>query len=151
MSLSVSDTSTDRRPPTLVLLRLMAVALTAPLLMRAGLPRVQRWLEPAPVGKPPGLPDMGPTVDQMARWVDGLMRRGRPVVRPGCVTRGVTLYDTLRRSGIDVSLCFGVGTLDGEMAGHCWLDLDGRALVERVDPRSIYTEVVRISRAGVTR
>jgi hypothetical protein len=93
-------------------------------------------------------------VDQLAaqfgRWVDAVIRRGHPVVGPGCLTRGVTLYDALRRVGLDVDLCFGVGPDQGSMAGHCWLDLDGEPLLERVDPRSKFTEVVRVSRAGVT-
>jgi len=86
----------------------------------------------------------------MARWVDAVIRRGGPAVRPGCLTRGVTLYDALRRAGDDVALCFGVGTAAGEMAGHCWLDRAGRPILERKDPRETFTEVVRVSRSGVT-
>ncbi len=87
---------------------------------------------------------------QFGRWVDALIRRGHPAVRPGCLTRGVTLYYGLRRAGLDVQLCFGVGSDGGNVAGHCWLDLDGEPLLERVDPRSKFTEVVRLSRSGVT-
>ena len=61
---------------------------------------------------------------------------GHPLVRPGCLTRGVTLYYALRRAGDDVSLCFGVGEDGGQTAGHCWLDKAGRPLLERVDPRT---------------
>jgi hypothetical protein len=89
-------------------------------------------------------------MSQLARWVDAIIRRGHPVVRPGCLTRGVTLYYALRRCGVPVNLCFGVGPDQGAMAGHCWLDLDGRPVLERVDPRSKFTEVVRVSPSGVT-
>lgn len=87
---------------------------------------------------------------QLGRWVDAIMRRGRPVIRPGCQTRGVTLYYALRREGLDVALCFGVGTVAGAVEGHCWIDLDGEPQLEPFDPRTAFTEVVRISRAGVS-
>jgi len=85
----------------------------------------------------------------MEAWVDAIIRRGRPVVRPGCLTRGVTLYYALRREGDDVSLCFGVGADQGRPAGHCWLDKAGEPLLERVDPLSKFAEVVRLTPDGV--
>jgi hypothetical protein len=36
------------------------------------------------------------------------------------------------------------------MEGHCWIESDGRPLLEPVDPHDAFTEVARISRAGVT-
>ena len=85
----------------------------------------------------------------MGIWVDAVIRRGQPLVRPGCLTRGVTLYYALRRAGDDVSLCFGVGFDGGETTGHCWLDKDGEPLLERADPLSRFTEVVRLTPNGV--
>jgi hypothetical protein len=129
---------------------LAAVAVAAPSLVRAGLPRLQRWLEP---GRPPPTIDPDESVrieDQMGAWVDGIIRRGQPLVRPGCLTRGVTLYYALRRAGDDVSLCFGVGDDEGKMTGHCWLDKAGEPLLERVDPLTKFTEVVRLTPDGVT-
>lgn len=126
------------------------VAVLAPLLARGGLRRLQSWTEP-PSSPPSPEPDDGDRVmAQVAWWVDAIIRRGHPVVRPGCLTRGVTLYYALRRCGIVVDLCFGVGPDGGVMAGHCWLDLDGRPVLERVDPRSKFTEIVRVSHSGVT-
>jgi Transglutaminase-like superfamily len=128
---------------------LTAVAVSAPLLVRAGLPQLQRWLEPSqPLSAVPG--DVGLVGDQYARWVDRIIVRGRPLVRPGCLTRGVTLYYALRRHGVDVALCFGVGPHEGEMAGHCWLDLKGQPFLEPADPLSKFTEMVRVSQIGVT-
>ena len=86
----------------------------------------------------------------MGAWVDAIIRRGQPLVRPGCLTRGVTLYYALRRAGDDVSLCFGVGDDGGQVVGHCWLDKDGGPLLELVDPLSKFTEVVRLTPSGVT-
>ena len=68
----------------------------------------------------------------------------------GCLTRGVTLYYALRRAGDDVSLCFGVGDDEGQVAGHCWLDRAGEAILERVDPLTKFTEVVRLTPDGLT-
>ncbi len=119
-------------------------------MVRAGLPRLQRWLEPrAPsTTRPPA--DTEQLSGQYAKWVDSIITRGQPLVRPGCLTRGVSLYYALRREGMDVALCFGVGPQDGVMAGHCWLEWEGHPVLERVDPLSSFTEVVRVSRTGVT-
>ena len=126
------------------------MAVAAPFLVRAGLPKLQRWIEPSRTPAPIDPLDCDGIEDEMARWVDSIIRRGQPLVRPGCLTRGVTLYYALRRAGDDVSLCFGVGSDQGEVAGHCWLDKDGQPLLERVDPLSKFTEVVRLTPAGVT-
>jgi hypothetical protein len=126
------------------------MAVIAPLVVRAGLPRLQRWLEPSGSragAKPSDIEFVG---GQYGKWVDSIIARGQPLVRPGCLTRGVTLYYALRLHGVDVALCFGVGPHDGEIAGHCWLDLDGQPFLEPADPLSKFTEVVRVSRAGVT-
>lgn len=138
-----------RTPPPLLLARLASVATTTRLLFQAGLPRLQQWFEPRRSC------EFGPgpvehTVGQYGKWVDSIIGRGQPVVRRGCLTRGVTLYYGLRRVGINVSLCFGMGTVDGAMVGHCWLDLDGVPRLETADPRSVFKEVVRMPRAGVT-
>ncbi len=143
-------TSVGRWPPPLLFLRLAAVAVVAPHLVRAGLPRLQRWLEPARTPRPIDPVDSIRIEDQMAAWVDGIIRRGHPFVRRGCLTRGVTLYYALRRTGDDVALCFGVGTDDGEVVGHCWLDKAGEPLLERADPLSKFTEIVRLTPDGVT-
>ncbi len=80
-----------------------------------------------------------------------MIRWGRPLVRPGCLTRGITGYYILRRAGLDVALCFGVGLVPGtEVAGHCWLVLDGEPVLETADPRSVFTELVRLSSRGLT-
>jgi len=52
----------------------------------------------------------------------------------------VTLYRFLRRAGADVSLRFGVGMMDGAIAGHCWIVYRGEPLAERRDPRGLFVE-----------
>jgi len=72
------------------------------------------------------------------------------LVRPGCLTRGITGYYILRRAGLDVALCFGMGPVrDPGGAGHCWLVLNGEPVLEAVDPRPAFTELVRLSSRGL--
>jgi hypothetical protein len=57
----------------------------------------------------------------------------------------VTLFWFLRRAGLDVELVFGLDPAMGEAAdGHCWLALAGEPFLEKVDPRSRFTEVYRL-------
>ena len=79
--------------------------------------------------------------------MDRLLSAGRPVVRPGCLTRGLTHYYFLRRAGVDVQLRYGLGQPIGEGDGHCWLVRDGEPFLERVDPRERYVETYSIPRA----
>lgn len=141
-----------RTPPVSLLLRLTAVAIAAPYLARSGLPRLQRMLEPKTPKTPKGTADGRGTVliDEYGRWVDAIVRRGHPIVRTGCLTRGITLYYGLRRAGVEVSLCFGMGSDGGERVGHCWIDLDGAPQLEGVEPTTKFTPVARLSQAGVT-
>ncbi|HVA90766.1 MAG TPA: lasso peptide biosynthesis B2 protein [Chloroflexota bacterium] len=122
----------------LLLVHILAVAAAVPTLMRLPLPRVSTLLEPR---RPPP----GPTPaqeDRIARFVLAALAAGRPLVRRGCLTRGVTLYYFLRRAGADVSLCFGMGTstdkADG-FDGHCWLVKQGEPYLEPYDPGPLYT------------
>ena len=125
------------------------MAVSVPLLMRADLPTIQRRLEPRHAR--PADPSTAPAlVVQYGRWVDSIIGRGDPLVRNSCLTRGITAYDGLRRCGVEVSLCFGMGMVHGSMEGHCWLELADRALLEPEDPRTVFAEVARISRRGVT-
>jgi transglutaminase superfamily protein len=119
------------------------------LLRRLSLPHLQRVLEPRRRRTLCGdaARDAG---TQYASIVDDVMRRGQPLVVPGCMTRGITLYALLRRAGVDVVLQFGVNPdLDGRAEGHCWLEYEGEPFLERTDPRTSFTGIARISRAGV--
>jgi hypothetical protein len=133
------------------LLVTVAVAVAAPLLARLDLPRLQRCLEPAPRSSRFPAADPGQVVEVIGRRVNRVIRWGRPLVRPGCLTRGITGYYVLRRAGLDVALCFGIGPVRGPCAaGHCWLVLDGQPVLEAADPRPAFTELVRLSSRGLT-
>lgn len=129
-------------------LRVLTFAAAVPLLLRVvKLPQLGDRLEPAdppPARTPPHDPA---TVDRLIRRIDLLIRLGWPIVRRGCLVRGITRYRFLREAGVDATLCFGIGRLPGHesFTGHCWLEMEGRALAEPREPRPIYTETYRVS------
>ena len=123
-------------------LRVVAFAAAVPLIMMLPIDRVARWIEPS--GGPalqPSQEDVFALVASVDRW----LARSRPLVRSGCVTRGVTLYRFLRRAGAHVSLRFGIGLADGAIAAHCWIVYRGEPLAERRDPRVVFTEMWAIT------
>jgi hypothetical protein len=88
-------------------------------------------------------------VERLDRLMALAPRVGRPLIRPGCLTRGVTLFWFLRRAGLDVELRFGLdSTCDGTPDGHCWLALDGEPFLERRDPRPRFAELYRLPLAA---
>lgn len=119
-------------------------AATVPLLMRLPLPRMA-----AIVTRPPRRRETPPLhAERLARLVSFATTMAHPIVRPGCLTRGVTLFWFLRRAGVDVELRFGVEAPgDGAADGHCWLTLNGEPFLETVDPRPRFTEVYRLPMA----
>jgi hypothetical protein len=125
-------------------LRVFAFAAAVPYLLRLKLPRVARLIESK--RNPPVL-DEG-SVGRIVSYVEMAIRRGGPLVRPGCLTRGLTRYYFLRKAGMDVTLCFGMGRPDKEIMGHCWLTSNGEPFLELEDPRPRYVEMYRISREG---
>lgn len=128
------------------------VAAAVPGLMRLDLARLQRLLEPHRLTPAAGTgAEVTDLVAGVGRRLDRLVRWGKPLVRPGCLTRGVTGYYLLRRAGLDVSLCFGVGVGgDASAIGHCWLLVEGKPMLESDNPCSSYIEVARMSAHGVT-
>ena len=123
---------------------LTAFSAAVPLLMRMPLPRLA-----AVVTRPPRRRRVSPaTAERLAVLVEIAPRVAGPVVRTGCLTRGVTLFWFLRRSGMDVELRFGLDPTDASQPtgvdGHCWVTVAGEPFLEKVDPRPRFTEVFRI-------
>jgi len=122
-----------------LLARVSAFGALVPLLMRLPLPRLAR-LVTRPVAFPA---PSAAEVERLERLVALAPRLARPLVRTGCLTRGVTLFWFLRRAGLDVELRFGIDPA-GVADGHCWLTLDGEPFLERRDPRPHFTETYRL-------
>ena len=124
-----------------LLVRVSAFAAAVPLLMRLPLPRVARLLSRRRPARPPSAAD----IERFDRVVGLAPRIARPLVRPGCLTRGVTLFWFLRRAGLDVELRFGLDPReDNGSGGHCWLALEGEPFLEQRDPRPRFAELYRL-------
>ncbi len=131
-------------PKVFLFLRVFLFAAAVPLLTRLKIARVAAILEPG--GQPR---DVDPELlKRILAYVQTAIQRGRPLVRRGCLTYGLTRYYFLRRAGVDVSLHFGMGRvgLGRQFLGHCWLMKDGEPYLEWKDPRSLYVETYRVSR-----
>ncbi|HXX14223.1 MAG TPA: lasso peptide biosynthesis B2 protein [Candidatus Eremiobacteraceae bacterium] len=125
-------------------LRIFAFAVLVPYALRLKLPKVAAVLE---TGAAPNI--VSPErLAKISAYVETAIRRGRPFVRSGCLTRGLTRYYFLRRAGMDIALLFGMGRRDAAFMGHCWLVKDGEPYLEPEDPRPLYAVMYRISRAG---
>jgi len=123
--------------------RVLLFAAVVPLVLRCRkLPGLPAWLEPAGNLPPPPSPE---EVAALVRRIDGLIATGSPVVRSGCLVRGLTLYRFLRGAGADISLHFGVGAMRGRFAAHCWIVYGGEPLAEPRDPRPLFTETWRVA------
>lgn len=122
--------------------RVLLFGLAVPFLVRRGPERMARLLEPASRPSPQAADPAAAEV--LAHRIDRTLRAGWPLVRRGCLVRGITRYRFLRRAGFDVSLRFGIGEVNGRFEGHCWLVRDGRPFLEKRDPCEVYTEIWRI-------
>lgn len=125
-----------RGPRELVLFACVsAFACAVPLLMRLPLPRVRALIARSPGRRATVAPE------RLARLVELAPQVSHPLVRTGCLPRGVTLFWFLRRAGFDVELRFGLDPAGAD--GHCWLALDGEPYLERVEV-SRFTELYRL-------
>jgi len=124
----------------LLSLRIFAVAAAVPVLMRLKLARMAGLLEPAPARRVADPAE----VDRRIERIERVLLSGYPLIRTGCLTRGITLFYFLRRAGVDVRLAFGMGRPLGDDEGHCWLVKDGLPYLEKVDPRESFAEIYSI-------
>lgn len=124
----------------LLILHVAIFAALVPLLMRLPLATVSRLVTPR---RAPVTPDPK-RVAQLEALVPAVLQAGRPLLRTHCLPLGLTLYHFLRRAGVEVELCFGMGAQGPGYSGHCWLRLYDMPYLERRDPRPRYAEFFRI-------
>jgi hypothetical protein len=87
-----------------LLIDVIVVGAAVPALMRLPLPRLARL-----VTRRTGLRQPASTeIERLERVVTLAPRIAHPLVRSGCLTRGLTLYWFLRAAGLDVELRFGL-------------------------------------------
>jgi hypothetical protein len=121
--------------------RVVAFAATVPLLMHLPLPRIAALVTRAPRRPAASAAE----IERLDRLIALAPRVARPLVRPGCLTRGVTLFWFLRRAGLDVELRFGLDPAERDATeGHCWLEIDDVPFLEKVDPRPRFAELYRL-------
>lgn len=123
--------------------RVFAFAVCVPLITRLPLSRQEAILEPRCPHRRARAREAWLVVN-----VDRVLGRGAPLVRPGCLTRGLTHFYFLRRAGVDVRLSYGIGVVDGRPEGHCWLVRDGEPWLEREDPRTRFTVTHSVGRVA---
>lgn len=125
-------------------LQILAFTLVVRALLRLNVSTLEALIEPRSV---PPCEDTARAMT-IARYVDRIFSVRRPLLRTDCYGRGVTLYYFLRRAGVDLQLCFGVGQVESRFAAHCWLLKDGEPFLERKDPRTLFTPMIAIPRRG---
>jgi hypothetical protein len=122
------------------LIQVCLFAVSVPATTSLPLPRLAALLT-----RPPRPCPLDPDeVERLQRVTTLAPRIASPLVRSGCLTRGLTLFWFLRRAGLDVELRFGLDPGDaGTADGHCWLALDGEPYLERQDTRR-FAELYRL-------
>jgi hypothetical protein len=86
--------------------------------------RLERWLVPAPAGRPP-------EEEAVGRLVWSVAAAARHHLYPmRCVPRALTLRWLLGRHGLPTVLKIGVLRQDGALTAHAWVERDGRAIGE---------------------
>jgi len=120
--------------------RILAFAVLAPQLFRFPLARAQAILEPRRSGQP-WQPD---AVEGLLAQVDVVLGARPTIGRRDCLARGATRYRFLRRAGVDITLQFGIGRIDGVPTAHCWLVRDGEPWLETRDPRDSFVPTYAI-------
>lgn len=125
-------------------LQALFLALFMPLLLRLRLTTLMRYFEPQTLAEPPG--SSAERQGQVVLWA---LEFARPLVRSGCLVRGLTLYGSLRRVGWNISLCFGVAPWKQGFTGHCWLTREGRPFLEPEGEGPGFSPVLQFPRKGV--
>ncbi len=123
------------RLPSLVLLRpgnaaFLLVCLGDAIRLFSRLPRARPESLFRPAG---GAAKAGVDIERAAiahAFSDRLLRSKLFPVRRTCLRRSLLLAKLLRRSGIEVTICFGVKHRSGALEGHSWLERDGAPFLE---------------------
>jgi Transglutaminase-like superfamily len=74
-------------------------------------------------------------IEKVVKFTDYILSRNLWVYKTTCLKRSLVLYRFLRKLGMNVHICFGVRSPDGEsrkkLEGHAWLLYNGDIFLER--------------------
>jgi predicted nucleic acid-binding protein len=80
------------------------------------------------------------TQEELARVIDQLLSADVLMFKPICWKRAAVLHRYLSRNGIDTRIIFGVrNEEDGKVAGHAWLESNGKPILESTPPEYVVT------------
>ena len=78
--------------------------------------------------------------DELARAIDLLLSADVLMFKPICWKRAAVLHRYLLRNGISTRIIFGVrNELGGKVAGHAWLEANGKPILENAPPEYVVT------------
>jgi hypothetical protein len=77
------------------------------------------------------------TADRVAHMVAAAAAYGP--YRATCLPQSIVLQWLLRRNGIPSELRYGARRVDGNVTAHCWVELDGRPLIDSAAVRREFT------------
>jgi hypothetical protein len=78
--------------------------------------------------------------ERLAAALDRILSTNIFVFRPLCWKRAAVLHRFLTANGVVTRICFGVRTeADGKVAGHAWLESEGKPILEREFPNYVIT------------
>ena len=77
---------------------------------------------------------------ELARAIDLILSVDFLIFTPICWKRAAVLHRYLSHSGIRTRIIFGVrNETNGKVAGHAWLEHDGKPILEKVPPEYVIT------------
>lgn len=80
------------------------------------------------------------TQDELARAIDLVLSADVLMFKPICWKRAAVLHRYLSRNGVTTRIIFGVRhDTEGKVAGHAWLETDGRPILEKSPPDYVVT------------
>src|ERR1043165_2249939 len=81
--------------------------------------------------------------EQLARAIDLLLSADFLMFKPSCWKRAAVLHRYFSRHGITTRIIFGVrNKAAGKVAGHAWLEADGKPILESTPPEYVVTSRV---------
>jgi hypothetical protein len=83
--------------------------------------------------------------DELARIAAAVVRLGPRFGVGECLVRSLVLYNILRNSAYEPVLVIGGKICNGQLDGHCWIEVDGKSVCEVNDPRKTFSPICTLT------